>query len=111
MRNEDEDTKLKVENRSLKLKIKDLIKEINTLKSQMKTLEAVFHKTESYLKEQTKGSSLEDLIKQANGGKKVVIEKHSCSKCKSIEVMVRSYRDFKTIKCTVCEFIKRVDHD
>ena len=79
----------------LKKHIRHLVKENNLLKSQLRTYDRVFSKNVTFLKEKTRGLSLEDLIIGANN--ELNLEAIKNEKVNTYEDLQRKW------KCFSCE--------
>ena len=100
----------------LKNRIRNLEKENNKLKSDLKSYDKAFIKTTKFLKDNTKDISLEQLIKGANEDKtlKEVQKENCCEKCMGVDLYITKIPNGTFTLCRTCsqtklEYNKDVD--
>lgn len=100
--------KLNEEIRKLKHQNENLRKENRKLKSENKTLEAAWRKSEEFVRDVTVGRSVLEIIKDVNNGKLRKLE-NKCGKCKSNNISILRYANFRIIVCQDCKFKEKID--
>lgn len=93
--------------RKQKTQIENLKNENRKLKSQIKTLNSAWSKTEVFLENISDGRSLENMLKDAEAG---MLSKHeaSCRQCKGKDVGMLDYANFRIVVCNKCGFKAKI---
>lgn len=99
---------LEDENSKLKKTIRRRDKTIRQLRSDAKTAEEAFRRTETYLKEVTDGKPLSEILRTVESNKPLSPIKKSCPKCNSRDMKKIIFTGFYVISCK-CGYRNRVD--
>lgn len=105
----EKNAKLQEENRKLKEQLNHAKNENHKLKTENKTIHAAWRKTEEFLKNVTDGRSVEEIIKDVNGGKGLRKLETACSSCKSTNISISKFSNFRIIVCADCAHKEKVD--
>ena len=93
--------------------IRRLEKNNRKIKSQYKTMEDAWHKTEEKYKEAVKDIPLQEIVEHVQSGKQLTLKnrssKRQCSKCKSGELKKTQFDGFHVVVCGKCGYRNRVD--
>lgn len=101
--------KLADENRKLKSQLENLRKENRKLKSDNRTLNTAWRKSEEFVRDVTEGRSVLEIIKDAANGGRLKKFESKCSKCKSNNIGILKYSNFRIVVCHDCDFKERID--
>jgi recombination DNA repair RAD52 pathway protein len=88
--------------RKQKTQIENLKNENRKLKSQIKTLNGAWDKTEKFLENISEGKSLEQMIADADSSDGFKKKESNCRQCKSKDVGTLDYANFRIIVCNKC---------
>ena len=95
--------------RKYKTQVDTLKRENKKLKSQIKTLDSAWTKTEKFLENVSEGRSLEEMIKDADSQSGLSKLEDSCRKCKKNNVGVLKYSNFRVVVCYECTFKEKIN--
>jgi len=92
--------------------VRRLEKENNKLKSQYKTMETAWGKTEEKYKEAVKDIPLKEIMDSVKNGNPLQVNsknKDGCGKCGSKKLKKIVFDGFYVVKCDQCSYRNRVD--
>lgn len=95
--------------RKYKVQVENLKTQNRKLKSQLKTAETAWTRTEKFLENVSEGRSLEEMIKDANSVNGFSKESDSCRKCKKSDICILKYQNFRVIVCAGCGFKEKIN--
>lgn len=95
--------------RKYKTQVDNLKNQNRKLKSQLKTSEAAWTKTEKFLENVSEGRSLEEMIRDANSEAGFSKQEESCRKCKKNHIGILKYTNFRIIVCHDCGFKEKIN--
>jgi hypothetical protein len=96
--------------KKLKATLRKRDKTIVQLKSEVKTVDRAWRKTETYLKEITNGKSLSEIIKTVEDGRPLSKTNIMCPECKILKVNKIIFTGFHIVNCK-CGYRKRIDEE
>jgi predicted RNase H-like nuclease (RuvC/YqgF family) len=101
--------KLESENRKLRTQLNNSKKEIKRLKSELKSYDAAWKETDVFLKNVMDGRPLKEVIRDVNDGKGLKKLETECNRCKSPNLNILKYSNFRIAVCLECKHKEKID--